>query len=123
MSKRQAMDAYMDDLVEGRVPEVTKTQEVQDSITIPEDAVICYKDGKRVIRKERRATPRVPFCVPARVAVMDEDEVRDFENQDRQILEPEPEDAIITTEDGEKVLRKERRAHPRVDLWVKSARE
>ena len=65
---------------------------------------------------ERRATPRVSFRVPVRVEVMTEDEIREFENQDREILEQQPEDAIITTEDGEKVLRHERRGEPRVNL-------
>lgn len=117
MSKeRQAMDEYIDDLVEGRVPEVERILKIRDSITIPADAVVTREKGKRVIRKERRKTPRMAFCVPIRVSVMDEDEVREFENQDREILEQQPEDAIITTENGEKVLRHERRGEPRADL-------
>ena len=118
--QRQATDEHIDDLVEGRVPEAERFLKIRDSITIPADAVVTRENGKRVIRKERRATPRVSFCAPVRVEVMTEDEIREFENQDREILDQQPEDAIITTEDGEKVLRHERRAHPRVDLRVKS---
>ena len=86
MSKRQVIDEYIDDLVEGRVPEMERILKVRDSITIPADAVVTREKGKRVIRKERRNSTRVPFCAPVRVAIMTEDEVREFENQDRQIL-------------------------------------
>ncbi len=113
---RQDVDEYIDDLVEGRVPEAEKILKVRDSLTIPADAVVTREKGKRVIRKERRKSPRMPMCIPIRVEVMDEDEVREFENRDREILEAGPEDAIITTEDGEQVIRKERRGEPRVDL-------